>query len=108
MRARPASAMKVRPLSFMGRRLASDTDTMLYGPSRNSPESKHCERVLFGGCEIKNERGVWHLSYGRRLKGFALRTGARHIVDGKIPVYAASNTLSMLNRPKRLAVRMQD
>ena len=108
MRVRPACAMKVKSLSFMVRRLASDTDTMLYGPPRKSLESWHCERVLFGGCEIKNERGVWHLSCGRRLKVFASRTGAQCIVDGKIPVYAASSTLSMLNRPKRLAVRMQD
>ena len=39
----------------------------------------------------KNERGVWHLSYERRSKVLASsRTGAGRIVDGKIPVYAAS------------------
>ena len=60
---RLAFAIKVRPLSFMEGRLASDTNTMLSGPPRKSLESQHCERVLFGGCETKKERGVWRLSY---------------------------------------------
>ena len=57
--------MKGRPLSFMGRRLASDKRRMLYGPLRKSLQSWHCGRLLFGGYETKNKRGVWHPSCGR-------------------------------------------
>ena len=72
MRVRPACAMNVKPLSFMGRRLASDGNTMLHGPPGKSAEGLHHERgffleiarprmsAVFGICLMKEARKYLH------------------------------------------------
>ena len=65
---------------------------------------------LFEGAETKNERGVWRLAQGERVKSVCIacwRSLEVELVE-IYPCYAASKTLSMLDLLKCLAVRMQD